>query len=754
SCLDELAQYLFEVDQVPGLAGVQNISTFTIGFLTEQALLEATATGRVPRRDDNGELVLDQNGDPITDPGYFVANDDTSLAFAFDNILSSIQTEAESFSSPSLSVDTQNRLTNREDIYLAMFQPPGQTEPHWEGNLKKYRIGRAAGAETGSTPTIVDANGQAAVDESGVFVDGARSFWSLSADGGEVAEGGFRTTLTTSRKVVTDIAGSNLLADGNRVIEGNDELTADLLQVAEDRRDAVIRWARGIDANNEARQIVGDPLHSEPTLVAYSNDQYALYFGTNDGVLHALDPEPANAGASNLEHFAFIPSELLPRLDKLARNEPQAFGTPRNYGLDGDLTVWIDETNNNGIVESGEKAYLFVGMRRGGRNYYALDITQFNSPKLLWKIRGGQGQFAELGQTWSAPTVARVPVGNDTKTVLLFAGGNDPNQDAKNRPATSDDMGRAVYMVDAETGQRIWWASIRDEADLTLPQMTHSIPSDLRVLDTDQDGTDDRIYVGDTAAKVWRFDIDDDGNITGNVFADLGGDGESGNRKIYYPPSVTRIIDDESGSFLTISVGTGHRAHPLENDVDDGFAMLRDPHPFAPPRDPQTDLVDYQEPIEPVDLLDVTNLADPTTDQLQGRAGWYIRFDAKEKNLSAPLAVLNRIYFTTYTPTAVAASCAPTAVTGNGRLYAVDILTGRPVTYFDQPAPDDRYTELSQTGIPPSPSLVFTEPPCDACDPSDQEVSEITMLIGTEIVDPLIDNRPRPTYWVQEDIDR
>lgn len=754
SCLDELSRYLAEVDQVPGIPGEQLVQTYTIGFHTDQPLLLASATAQVPRRDDNGDVVYDDNGDVVTDPGYFIANDETSLSSAFDDILMAIQSAGESFTAPTLSVDTQNRLTNRDDIYLAMFQPPNLTRPHWDGNLKKYRIGAANEAGPGSTPTIIDVNGNAIVNQDGEFNSGTRSYWSLAADEGNVDQGGFLDTMTANRKVVSNIVSGALNAPANRVVETNDSLTAALLQTTEARRAAVIRWARGVDDENNPQPVVGDPLHSAPTLIAYAGDQFALFFGTNDGFLHALNPEPEAAGVSDIEHFAFIPRELLPRLDLLARNDPAPFGTQRSYGMDGPITAWIDEDNNNQVVESGEKAYLYVGMRRGGRNYYALDVTDVDNPKLVWTAKGGTGQFAELGQTWSAPVVGRVRVANQVRDVVFFAGGNDTNQDAKNQPAQSDSMGRAIYMVDALSGERLWWASSTDNADLVLPQMTYSIPSDLRVIDTDQDGLDDRIYVGDTDARLWRIDIDDDGNFTGGLFADLDGVGESGNRKFYYRPSVTRIIDDEAGAFLTISIGSGHRAHPLEADVDDAFFMLRDPNPFAAPVDADG-AIDYLPPIEVNDLLDVTNLADPTTDQLVNRDGWMIRFDNREKNLSAPLAVLNRVFFTTYTPGIPNInSCGPATVPGMGRLYAVDILSGRPVTYFDQPTPDDRYQELAQGGIPPSPTLVFTEPPCEACEPSEQEVSEITMLVGTEAFDPGIINRPVQTYWLQEDIDR
>ncbi|MBT8135970.1 MAG: PQQ-binding-like beta-propeller repeat protein [Gammaproteobacteria bacterium] len=758
NCLDELSKYLFDVDQRTdnALPDDQTVTTFTIGFRTDQELLSEAATGELPVLDADGNPVLDSDGNPVMRSGYFIADDEDDLARAFNEIIEAIQTDAESFTAPSLSVDVQNRLTNREDVYFAMFQPSTRGEPHWDGNLKKFRIGRPNGSGGSGTPTIVDANGRAAVDENGLFAQGAQSYWSLLPDE-TVAEGGFAGTLSTSRNIYSNITSGLLTAGSNAVHEDNGSLTAAMLGVADDQREALLQWARGLDSDGNARQVIGDPLHSQPTLVAYAGDNFALFFGTNDGFLHAIDPESRLRGETDIEHFAFIPSDLLPQLQDLRSNLPQQQFTARKaYGMDGDIRVWIDEQDNDRVVESGERAYLFAGMRRGGRDYYALDITDVTNPRLAWTIEGGSGDFAELGQTWSAPIVSRIRWDGSPKQVLFFAGGYDTNQDAKNRPTSDDDMGRAIYMVDALTGERLWWASIREEADLTLEDMTHSIPSDLRVIDTNQDGFDDRIYVGDTRARVWRFDIDNsDSTITGTVFAELGGGGEAGNRRIYSAPSVTRIIDENFGSFLTVSVGTGHRAHPLEADVRDGFFMMRDLNVFAAPVDPSTQQVRYPDPIRPNDLLDVTDNVTPGVDDLDTRKGWLIEFDSAEKSLSAPLTVLDRIFFTTYVPGSFQPTCKPTSVLGSGRLYTVDILSGSPLNYnTDTPAPGDRYDELGSPGIPPTPALVFTPPPCDDCDAGDQPVSEITLLVGTEAIDPIIDNRPRRTYWVQEEVDR
>src|SRR5690606_26940744 len=93
-------------------------------------------------------------------------------------------------------------------------------------------------------------------------------------------------------------------------------------------KEDAINWGRGIDpVTGQARQQLADVLHNEPRLVAYKTDedlqrveaakngtatspeQLYMFFGTNEGFIHAVDP---NTG---IEKFAFIPKELLPNLD-------------------------------------------------------------------------------------------------------------------------------------------------------------------------------------------------------------------------------------------------------------------------------------------------------------------------------------------------------------------------------------------------------------------------------------------------------
>jgi len=88
-------------------------------------------------------------------------------------------------------------------------------------------------------------------------------------------------------------------------------------------------------------------------------------------------------GANGRELWAFIPKEHLSTQSKLYFDPSAGF---KHYGVDGDIVPVIADRNKNGIIESadGDFVYIIFGMRRGGDSYYALDVTNKNSPVVKW----------------------------------------------------------------------------------------------------------------------------------------------------------------------------------------------------------------------------------------------------------------------------------------------------------------------------------------------------------------------------------
>ena len=535
-CLDEVAEYMKEQDHATTAlgneqAGTQNIITYTVGFATSQTLLSSAAT--------------------LGGGKYYTANNSTELASAFTQIVAEIQAVNSTFTAPAVSVNAFNRIQHRKELYFTLFKPAAQ--PHWDGNVKRFELDFVLDASGNpldddgdgipNPPEILDVNGDAAVDaNTGFFKSTATSYWTPTADapdGEQTEKGGAASKLPdppSTRKVYTNISTTifDLANAANKLHEDTTAITETVLGLSagatDPSRAELLRWSRGVDINDDdedssttdGRLVLGAPLHARPLLVTYggteTNPDLTLYALTNDGYLHAIDPDDGT------EVFSFVPKEHLDNLKTLYDDTGAV--TTINYGVDGNFEVWVEDHNDNGIIETPDSGsnydhvYVYFGMRRGRTTYYALDVTDRTALKVLWSITGGEGGtvtgttgFDELADTWSDPQHHTIKVLSGgalvSKDVIVFGGGYDAGQDNATNP-TTDDEGRAIYIVDATTGALLWWAGKTGVAptpgpDLALSAMDYSIPSQVRVLDINTDGIADRMYVGDMGGQVWRY---------------------------------------------------------------------------------------------------------------------------------------------------------------------------------------------------------------------------------------------------------
>ncbi|GAA5317390.1 MAG: PilC/PilY family type IV pilus protein [Candidatus Pelagadaptatus aseana] len=731
TCLDELSEYLFNEDQYDGFDGDQTISTYTIGFAIDMDLLQQTAA---------------KGGGK-----YYTAGNSTELKAAFTEIIADILDTNTTFTAPAVTVNAYNNLQHKNELYYAIFKPKSRTR--WPGNIKRYQI--TADGE------VVDVNGINAVDENtGFFQSGAQSWWSEAIDGDKVESGGFSEQLQTISTMYTYTSesaptGAVLNTSDHIFSTSNTKLTNELLGLpdgtADAEREKLIQWALGVDVDDvdpedNTHNFVADPLHTRPVVVTYGGTSTApddvVFSMTNMGMLHAIDTDNGN------EIFRFMPQELLPNIDTLYED----FATEEKvYGLDGPISVWRKESNDadfNIEPADGDKVYLYFGMRRGGNNYYAMDVTDRYNPKLLWRIEGGSGQFSNLGQSWSAPQLANVNWNCDSngdncqkKTVLFFGGGYDNVHDTATGP-TSGDVGSTIYMVDAETGDLIWSAGNSGD-DLSLP-LQNSIPSDLVLGDMTGDGNVDVLLAVDIMGHFWRVDFNEETTsvadfATGGMIANLQGTSGSELRRFYHAPGVAAVSPPGESSYFIVSAGSGYRASPKEEDINDRFYTLFVDSVFGPPTDNDGN-IEYTT-VEDDDLLDATNeVADRTSNAPNG---FYIRLSGQgEKVLSTPFIFSGTVFFTTYLTSGTPNQCGVNI--GSGRLWAVGAGTGVGLIG------NDRNIDLKHGGIPSSPVLVLVG--------NDDGATTPVLCIGTECFkDGDAGGIPLPndvqlnkTYWREE----
>ncbi len=737
-CLDELAYWMKNTDHSGGYVGNQDITTYTIGgfdLADGVELLKRTANWGGGR--------------------YYEANDTAGLTDALDSIFLDILATDSTFTAPAVSVNAFNASEHRDDLFYALFRPADNVK--WGGNLKKYRL---------TSEGIVVGNGSespAISETTGFFNDGVFDYWNDSGvpDGKNVALGGTANKMQNpaSRKVYTEDSASFLgsyTAFATQESFGmTDDTAADFVNVRQ--------WSIGLDVDDQngdgsitdSRKSIGDPLHSEPVIITYGGTDDApdstIYFGTNEGFIHAIDTETGQ------EEFAFIPKTLHATQKTYYENTAAAGDKP--YGMDGHISTWFYDKNSNNIllnadgsVESDEHVYLYAGMRRGGNNYYALDVTDRNSPTMQFKIEGGTGDFAKLGQTWSRMTVAKVKLAGQTRFVLFFAGGYDTNQDG-NDTAEVDAIGNAIYMVDAATGQRLWWSS-NTGANLNIDDMVNSIPASLSVVDITGDGFTDYLFAADTGGRVFRIDLNQVNSgagdfAKGGMIASLAGTDEANNRRFYNKPNVALIKDKQYGDYLTIAIGSGHRAHPIyTEDVENRFYMIKDFSPYHLP--PGTDTTRYKvkteaatdkttltgsENADPLKLYNATSLmtdgrqspAESLEILMNNGGGWYVTFETKgEKVLAESTTFSGAIIFTTFSPTGGSSTenCGPD--TGASRIYALDQKWATATIDLDGDGDldsDDASKILAHSGIAPRPVVIY------------RKGGGKTIAIGTETID-------------------
>jgi type IV pilus assembly protein PilY1 len=488
----------------------------------------------------------------------------------------------------------------------------------------------------------------------------------------------------------------------------------------------VLEHARGLDVDDldgdsdvdDARPwIVGDTLHSKPLPINYGarggytedNPDIRILVASNDGFIHMYRNTDTAGAESGREDWAFMPHAAMPMLKRLREN---LVGSPVHpYGVDGEPVVLVQDTDQDGTVETGENVYLFIGMRRGGKAYQALDISDPDDPKVLWRIDPSRSGFAELGLTFSTPSLGYMNYdGNGPKPVLVFGGGYDTNKDTRNTsPGTDDSEGNAIFIVDAIDGSLVWKAvhsgSMTYSPDGTPNVFEHtelvdSIPSKVAAVDTTSDGLIDRLYVGDTGGNLWRADVvsidgqDNRENWSLSKLAELGRHANSGkenDRRFFHMPDVVKSSDG-NGAFDAVIIGSGDRANPLDLAIGSSEPQ----NWFYVIKDRATSSVGTLSGVQPVtteqhdDLADLSDncfqdisLTCTATQTANLQNGWRIGLEAGEgeKALAKPLTFSNTIFFTSFVPPDTSGtSCTPSE--GEGMLYAVNLQDASAVINF------------------------------------------------------------------------
>lgn len=735
------ARFLYNrPDLGAGTAAAQNgqIKTFTIDAYNAQQNVDFTTMMKNVASPSNG------NG------AYYQAGSDADLQLALQSILSRILAVNSVFASVSLPVSVSVRGTYLNQVYMGMFRPDANAKPNWAGNLKQYQLA----ADTSTTPPTVflaDAKNAAVENSITGFVDpGVTSFWTQAStfwdttyyplsqgngktsdapDGDLVEKGGaaqyLRTAFATNqstRKAYTctgTACAAGAALSSMPFSTGNSNITTTSLGLSSGASaEPVINWVRGGNTRSDDNPVAnpssppvynvrgflhGDVLHSRPAVINYNrnSDDVVVYYGANDGMLHAIKGGQTTANGDGNELWTFLPSEHFSKFSRMYNHSPTISSSdPKPYFVDGSPTVYTYSTKNDGTIDStrGDKAYLFLTMRRGGRFMYALDVSDPSTPKLMWKHSYTDDGFAELGQTWSDLRVAKIRASSNP--VLIFGLGYD---DTANDPVTQGtaSKGRGVMVLDAVTGNVLWQAG----PNAAVGQgMMYAIPANVAVIDSDRDGYADRVYAADTGANIWRININDASTSkwTVTLLASLGGTGVNA-RKFLFAPDVVPMTS--TNPYDTLLIGSGDREHPFDTSIVNRFYMINDDHAVNAVRStPITEANLYDATADLIQVGTPTQVAAAKA-QLAAANGWYITLGSGEKVVSGSTTLAGTVIFSTNTPQAAVAN-ACTGNLGEARIYQLNYLNGAAAFDINKSGTltiADRYQVRAGGGYPPTP---------------------------------------------------
>ncbi|MDM1246063.1 pilus assembly protein PilY [Acinetobacter sp. R933-2] len=601
--------------------------------------------------------------------GWYSGNDSADIVDSVNDFINNLSKEIPSVTtgSPTIPRDALNPAELQDNAYYQTFQPtPATNYQLWLGNLKKYLVSENGVLKAKNAATVFESDGrikEPVYDENGNITSAIYDFWAKQID--TAVENGDENTVGSKKFAVRGGAWSQMLLGANTENKAERKLLTNRKAVTEngntsfkgtgtlrqvqlaDIVDTTYKndpnrgylWSLlgyNIDVVNPPTTIdnlkaqpnlrqMGAVMHSYPLLVtnkgkleynkttkvmeSTSREDYVL-FGTTQGLLHVVDAE------TGVEKFAFVPNEMVENQKDAFRLSSVTNGGLQKlyYGVDGAwslYTQYVVDSSGNLVVGKGRTdsqqgmQMAYGGLRMGGRSYYALDLSNINSPELKFhidpatqKVYSGSSsttfnQLQYMGQSWSKPAIGWVNWGGTRKRVMFVGGGYDAGGDdgdahtngvkglysgyenANYNPSRS--KGAGIYMFDADNGDLLWWAS--DYATATSPtdvntgvistksaDLKYSVVSEIRTVDRDGDDLIDHLYFGDLGGQLFRIDLDNKQNIKGAVpkapvkIFTMHTDVAS--PRFYDMPGFS-LYNQNGTTFAVISQGSGNRSAPL-----------------------------------------------------------------------------------------------------------------------------------------------------------------------------------------------
>ena len=603
----------------------------------------------------------------VGEGGWYSGNSSQDVIDSVNDFISNLSKDIPSVTtgSPTIPRDALNPAELQNNAYYQTFQPtPNTNYQLWLGNLKKYLVGDNGVLKGKNSATVFETDGrikEPTYDANGNITSAVYDYWAKSVDtavensdentvgskkfaarggawsqmllGANVQNNAERKLLTNRKAVGNTFGGAGSLrqvqltdlSDATYKTDPNRGYLVSLLGYNIDVASPPTSVANLI-TQPSLRQM-GAVMHSYPVLVtnkgkleynktkkvmeSTGREDYVL-FGTTQGLLHVVDAE------TGVERFAFVPNEMVENQKDAFRLSSVTNGGMQKlyYGIDGPwnlYTQYVVDSSGSLVVGNGRTTsqkgmqIAYGGLRMGGRSYYALDLSNINSPELQFHIDPATQKVYSgiksttfnplqyMGQSWSKPSIGWVNWGGERKRVMLVGGGYDAGGDDGDARTggvkglysgyeahdyeQENKIGAGVYMFDADNGDLLWWASDNvtstSAADTNTgviatkhTDLKYSVVSEIRTVDRDGDDLIDHIYFGDLGGQLFRVDFDNKQKLKGAVpktpvkLLTLN-DGAKSPR--FYDMPGFSLYNQNGETFAVISQGSGNRSTPMKD---------------------------------------------------------------------------------------------------------------------------------------------------------------------------------------------
>lgn len=415
---------------------------------------------------------------------FFSVDSPEAMVQAFDDILSRIADRKSTAARPA--INSGQVSTDENDngtLKTVSYQTSYASDDNWSGDVKRFEKSWNAETSTLETKEVWSAKAN---------VPGTRNIKIAGTGNTGLAD------FDANNAALTSYSGTTLLTYLNR-----DPENANAVDTKGAERLSYLRGNRTGEGTTYRQRsgVLGDFYSSTPAVVLNTpryleqfsnnlegNTRYTdfknsiasrsprIYVGGNDGMLHGFN------ALTGVEEFAFIPSAVFPKLNKL---------TGANYSHE----FYVEGSPVVADVYTGtEWRTILVGtLKAGGKSIFALDITTPGEEKLLWQFDENtitDANAVKMGYSFSQPTIARLHTG---KWAVVFGNGYESANNTNGKAA--------LFIVDAMEGTLLRSLEV---------QGTNGVANGLstpKLGDFNGDGTADYAYAGDLQGNMWRFDL-------------------------------------------------------------------------------------------------------------------------------------------------------------------------------------------------------------------------------------------------------